>query len=48
MIRAKYLIDAQVLPKVQGLPFKSREIETAIEQALALVDSDSNTKEVAQ
>jgi 2-oxoglutarate ferredoxin oxidoreductase subunit alpha len=31
MIRAKYLIDAQSIGKVAGLPFTAREIEAAIE-----------------
>jgi len=35
VLRAKYLVDAKPLSKVQGLPFKSREIETAIEAAIA-------------
>jgi 2-oxoglutarate ferredoxin oxidoreductase subunit alpha len=35
VLRAKYLVDAQALTKVQGLPFKSREIETAIDAAIA-------------
>ncbi len=34
VVRAKYLVDAKVLSKVQGLPFKSREIEAAIEEVL--------------
>lgn len=35
VIRAKFLIDAKSVSKVQGLPFKSREIEAAIEEALS-------------
>jgi 2-oxoglutarate ferredoxin oxidoreductase subunit alpha len=35
VLRAKYLVDAKPLSKVQGLPFKSREIESAIEAAAA-------------
>ncbi|NQY55536.1 MAG: 2-oxoacid:acceptor oxidoreductase subunit alpha [Ilumatobacteraceae bacterium] len=34
VIRARYLVDARALTKVQGLPFKSREIEKAIVEAL--------------
>jgi len=34
ILRAKYLVDARSLSKVQGLPFKSREIEAAIDEAL--------------
>ena len=34
ILRAKYLVDARALTKVQGLPFKSREIEAAIDEAL--------------
>ncbi|HUR02641.1 MAG TPA: 2-oxoacid:acceptor oxidoreductase subunit alpha [Nonomuraea sp.] len=30
LVRAEYLVDAQSLTKVQGLPFRSSEIETAI------------------
>ena len=33
LIRGKYLVDAQCLSKVQGMPFKSREIEAAIDEA---------------
>jgi len=33
IVRAKYLIDAQSLGKVAGLPFTAREIEDAIEDA---------------
>ncbi len=39
VIRAKFLVDARPLSKVQGLPFKSREIEAAIEEALTEVAS---------
>ncbi len=39
LIRGKYLVDAKALTKVQGLPFKSREIETAIDEALASIDT---------
>jgi len=35
VIRGKYLVDAGALTKVQGLPFKSREIEAAIDEAVA-------------
>ncbi len=42
VIRGKYLVDAQVLSKVQGLPFKSREIEDAIEQTLASLTDDTS------
>ena len=34
ILRAEYLVDATALTKVQGLPFKSREIEAAIDEAL--------------
>ena len=37
ILRAKYLIDARALTKVQGLPFKSREIEAAIDDAVEAV-----------
>jgi 2-oxoglutarate/2-oxoacid ferredoxin oxidoreductase subunit alpha len=37
IIRGRYLVDATALTKVQGLPFKSREIETAIDEALAAI-----------
>jgi 2-oxoglutarate/2-oxoacid ferredoxin oxidoreductase subunit alpha len=43
VIRAKYLVDARVVSKVQGLPFKSREIEVAIDEALASLESDTST-----
>ena len=35
IVRAEYLVDAQSLSKVQGLPFTTREIEDAIEVELA-------------
>jgi 2-oxoglutarate ferredoxin oxidoreductase subunit alpha len=35
MVRAEYLVDAQPVTKVQGLPFTSAEIEAAIEAAVA-------------
>ena len=34
VLRATYLVDARAVTKVQGLPFKSREIEAAIDEAL--------------
>ncbi len=37
MLRAAYLVDAQSLPKVQGLPFKTAEIEAAI---MDVIDND--------
>jgi 2-oxoglutarate ferredoxin oxidoreductase subunit alpha len=33
IIRGKYLIDAQSISKVAGLPFTTKEIEAAIEKA---------------
>jgi 2-oxoglutarate ferredoxin oxidoreductase subunit alpha len=33
-LRAEYLVDAQALTKVQGLPFTTREIENRIEEVL--------------
>jgi len=38
IIRAEYLVDAQSLSKVQGLPFTTREIEDAIEKELTSDD----------
>jgi 2-oxoglutarate ferredoxin oxidoreductase subunit alpha len=35
VLRAKYLVDARSISKIQGLPFKSREIENAIADAIA-------------
>jgi 2-oxoglutarate/2-oxoacid ferredoxin oxidoreductase subunit alpha len=32
LVRAKYLVDAQTLSKVQGIPFRAAEIEAAIEE----------------
>jgi 2-oxoglutarate/2-oxoacid ferredoxin oxidoreductase subunit alpha len=43
VIRAKYLVDARVVSKVQGLPFKSREIEVAIDEALRSLDAETST-----
>ena len=37
LIRSKYLVDAKCLSNMQGLPFKSREIEAAIDEALASI-----------
>ncbi len=37
ILRAKFLVDARALTKVQGLPFKSREIETAIDEEIAAI-----------
>jgi 2-oxoglutarate ferredoxin oxidoreductase subunit alpha len=34
VLRAEYLVDARSISKVQGLPFKSREIEAEIEAAI--------------
>ena len=39
LIRGKYLVDAKALTKVQGLPFTAREIEAAIDEALASITS---------
>ena len=35
LLRARYLVDAQGLNKVEGMPFKVREIMTAIQEAHA-------------
>ena len=43
LIRGKYLVDAKALTKVQGMPFKSREIEAAIDEALASIASEGAT-----
>ena len=32
LLRAKYLVDVESLCKVQGLPFRAGEIETAIQE----------------
>ena len=32
LIRAEFLVDAQTLSKVQGLPFRASEIEAAIQE----------------
>ncbi len=42
LIRGKYLVDAQCLSKVQGMPFKSREIEAAIDEALASIANSTD------
>ncbi len=34
LVRARYLVDAQSVSKMSGLPFKTREIEAAVEAAL--------------
>ena len=43
LIRGRYLVDATALTKVQGLPFKSREIEAAIDEALASLPATEAT-----
>jgi 2-oxoglutarate ferredoxin oxidoreductase subunit alpha len=40
VIRAKYLVDAHALTKVQGMPFKSREIEAAIDEAFESIAAE--------
>ena len=35
LVRSEYLVDARTVSKVQGLPFTSHELETAIDAALA-------------
>jgi 2-oxoglutarate ferredoxin oxidoreductase subunit alpha len=35
IVRAEYLIDAQPITKVQGLPFTSAELEVAIKESLS-------------
>ncbi|RLE25482.1 MAG: 2-oxoglutarate ferredoxin oxidoreductase subunit alpha [Actinobacteria bacterium] len=47
VLRGKFLVDAQALSKVQGLPFKSREIEAAIEEALESIASTSTDQKVS-
>jgi 2-oxoglutarate ferredoxin oxidoreductase subunit alpha len=42
MIRAEYLVDAKILSKVQGSPFRAAEIELAVLELLG-VDSPSTT-----
>ena len=41
-LRGTFLIDITSLSKVQGLPFKSREIEAAIDDAVASIQNDQN------
>jgi 2-oxoglutarate ferredoxin oxidoreductase subunit alpha len=49
LLRSTYLVDAQALTKVQGLPFKSREIEAAIDDAInSLGNTGSNTNGAAR
>ena len=43
LIRSTFLVDAKALTKVQGMPFKSREIEAAIDEALASIAAESST-----
>jgi 2-oxoglutarate ferredoxin oxidoreductase subunit alpha len=42
LLRSTYLVDARAITKVQGLPFKSREIETAIDEARASLGDYAN------
>ncbi len=43
VLRGEYLVDARAVTKVQGLPFKSREIEAAIHDAVASVHEGAST-----
>ncbi len=43
VLRAEYLVDARAVTKVQGLPFKSREIEAAIHDAAGSVPEGAST-----
>jgi 2-oxoglutarate ferredoxin oxidoreductase subunit alpha len=43
IVRAEFLIDAQAVSKVQGLPFTSGELEAALDAAVAALASDSET-----
>ena len=45
IVRAKYLIDAQGLNKVQGRPFAVQEVITAIHQQLGLATNGQPAKE---
>jgi len=47
VLRGKYLVDVQALSKVQGLPFKTREIEDAIEEAVASISSTPTDQKVS-
>ena len=35
LVRGKYLVDATSISKMSGLPFRTKEIEDAIEEARA-------------
>ena len=51
LLRSTYLVDARAITKVQGLPFKSREIEAAIDEARASLgdrDTSDDTNGVEQ
>lgn len=43
LIRGRYLVDARALTKVQGMPFKSREIEDAIDETIAALGDSTTT-----
>jgi 2-oxoglutarate ferredoxin oxidoreductase subunit alpha len=43
MVRAEYLVDARLLSKVQGSPFRAAEIEIAVLELLG-VDSPTTTE----
>ena len=43
IVRAEFLIDAQAVSKVQGLPFTSGELETALDAAVAALAPESET-----
>jgi len=43
MIRATFLVDAIGLNKIQGLPFKVREVIDAIEKQLVVGPTESTT-----
>ncbi len=48
VIRAEFLVDAIGLNKVQGMPFKVREVITAIEQLLAPAVTDGHVADSTQ
>jgi 2-oxoglutarate ferredoxin oxidoreductase subunit alpha len=43
LIRGRYLVDARALTKVQGMPFKSREIEHAIDETVEALAGNGAT-----
>ncbi len=45
LVRAEFLVDAQPLTKVQGQPFRAREIEEAVLEVLGVAAQSATSEE---